>query len=273
LCTLRERRDDRAVTHLTHGWERDLDPGDTLLRRFVMASADRAETLSRLVGGRVHRTPAFSASDPASPVLFDNAAVLLQPPSSIDLGGVVGELLDWYPPERHFALLSAFATPDLTPHGLMLMGHPPFMFRPAGGTAPPPPPDLVIREVADEHDLRTFVETIVAAYPMPGAESAALADARVLDSGVRLFVGYVDGVAVGTAGAWVGDGLNDVEWVSSRSEYRRRGIGAALTWAATLAEPAFPAALIASDDGQAVYEAMGYVRLLRLTIWHRPPAA
>jgi hypothetical protein len=28
--------------------------------------------------------------------------------------------------------------------------------------------------------------------------------------------------------------------------------------------------LIASDDGQPVYQAMGYLRLMRLTMWHRP---
>jgi hypothetical protein len=31
-----------------------------------------------------------------------------------------------------------------------------------------------------------------------------------------------------------------------------------------------PAVLIASDDGQGVYESMGFVRLLRLTMWDRP---
>ncbi len=89
---------------------------------------------------------------------------------------------------------------------------------------------------------------------------------------IRLFVGDVDGVPVATSGARIGHGVNDVEWVSTRAGHRRRGIGAALTWAATLADPQLPAVLIASDDGQGVYEAMGFTRLLRLTMWHRPPA-
>jgi predicted GNAT family acetyltransferase len=77
---------------------------------------------------------------------------------------------------------------------------------------------------------------------------------------------------VATAGARLGHGLNDVEWVSTRPEVRGRGYGAALTWAATLVEPDLPAALLASDDGQPVYEQMGYLRIMRLTVWHRPPA-
>jgi hypothetical protein len=44
-----------------------------------------------------------------------------------------------------------------------------------------------------------------------------------------------------------------------------------VTWAATLVDPALPAVLIASDDGQGVYRAMGYIRVQRLTMWHRPP--
>jgi hypothetical protein len=259
------------MDHLTHGWEADLDAGDSLLRRFVLATADRGESVALMIGGQAVRTEAFSASDPASPVIFDNAAVLLQPPEYLDLNDAVHSILDFYPPERHFVLLSPFPTPDLSSFGLQLMGHPPFMYRPAGGQAPPVPTGLEIRDVVDAEGLATFLRTLVEAYPMPGGERSALGDTRVLEQPIRLFVGYLDGVPVATAGARIGHGVNDVEWVSTRLEARGRGIGAAITWAATLAEPTLPAVLIASDDGQPVYEAMGYVRLLRLTMWHRPP--
>jgi hypothetical protein len=53
---------------------------------------------------------------------------------------------------------------------------------------------------------------------------------------------------------------------------RGRGFGAAVTWAATLADPAKPAVLIASDPGRPVYERMGYLRLMRLTMWGGTPA-
>ena len=49
-------------------------------------------------------------------------------------------------------------------------------------------------------------------------------------------------------------------------------IGAAITWAATLADPTKPAVLIASDPGQPVYERMGYLRVMRLTMWGGAPA-
>lgn len=262
-----------AEEHLTHGWEPELASNDSLLRQYVLASADRNDFIAAVAGGRHFRWPDLAVADPASPVLFDNAAVLLQPPAYIDLVDAVQRTLASYPPERHFVLLSAWPTPDLSSSGLSLMGHPPLMLRPAGGGAPPPPRGLRISPVADQRTVDDFVRTLVEAYPMPDAADTALADESLLGGPVRLFVGYVDDQPVATSGARLGHGIVDVEWVSTLPSHRRCGIGAALTWAATLASPADPAMLISSDDGQPVYEAMGYLRLLRLTMWHRPPVA
>jgi hypothetical protein len=46
---------------------------------------------------------------------------------------------------------------------------------------------------------------------------------------------------------------------------RGKGFGAAITWAATLADSTMPAMLVASDLGRPVYERMGYVVLDRWT--------
>ena len=82
-----------------------------------------------------------------------------------------------------------------------------------------------------------------------------------------VFLGLVDGRPVATAMAHVAAGVNHVEFVSTRSDHRGRGIGAALTWAATVAEPTLPAVLISSDDGRGVYEALGYLSVVRWTLW------
>ncbi|MET9343436.1 hypothetical protein [Nonomuraea sp. NPDC003804] len=258
--------------HLTHGWEQDLDAGDSLVRRFVLANADRNAFVAAYAGGRAERWQDLAVADPASPVLFDNAAVLLAPPPYIDLADTLRRLLAFYPPERHFVFLSVWPTPDLSTAGLRLMGHPPLMLRPPGGSPPPLPDGLRIVPVTDRRGLADFVRTLVEAYPMPEAEGTVFGDARVLDGPIKLFVGYAGDRPVATSGSRLGHGIVDVEWVSTLPSHRGRGIGAAVTWAATFAEPYQPAMLIASDEGQPVYEAMGYLRLMRLTMWHRPPA-
>jgi hypothetical protein len=48
------------------------------------------------------------------------------------------------------------------------------------------------------------------------------------------------------------------------------GYGAALTWRATLTEAGLPAILLASDDGRPVYQRMGFLPLLRFTVWQHP---
>lgn len=256
--------------HLTHGWEPDTPAGDSLLRQYVLTNVDAAAHGARSAGGRVARWDDLAVADPASAVFFDNLAILLRPLPLTDLSGVVARLLDFYPPQRHFALLSPWPTPDLTAEGLELMGHPPLMVRPPGGQAPPPPVGLEIVPVSDVEQLASFVDVLVESFSMPQGTETVIAGSTFLDGPVRLFLGLVDGRAVATAGAREGHGIVDVDWVATLAAERGHGYGSALTWAATLCRPGRAAMLIASDDGQPVYQAMGFLRLLRLTLWHRP---
>src|SRR5689334_9041334 len=131
--------------HLMHGWEEDTPASDSLLRMFLEGTAARSEVLAKLVGGRAERRAGVALTDPGSAVFFDNAAVLLAPCDYLDKDAVIAALRDFYPPERGVMLFSAFPTWDLSEAGLMLMGHPPFMVRPAGGALPALPEGLEIR--------------------------------------------------------------------------------------------------------------------------------
>jgi len=73
---------------LTTGWEADLPIADTVLRRFVFAHADRLCRLAACTGGRTESWAGARLVDLASPVPFDNAAVLLRPPTAVDLATV-----------------------------------------------------------------------------------------------------------------------------------------------------------------------------------------
>jgi hypothetical protein len=253
---------------LFSGWAPDAPADDTLLRAFVCAQADRGTYLESRLGCPALRTDEVAAVDLGSPVLFDNMAVVLQPPTMADPRAIARAVLDFYPPDRPFVLFSAWPLGDLAPLGLSLMGHPPLMFRPAGGSAPPLPDGLHIEEVEDEDGAVVFGRTLLTAYPMAGDRTPGFAE-PMLGGPIRLFVGYDGDRPVATAGAVVDHGLNDVEWVATMRDVRGRGIGAALTWAATLADPSLPAALIASDDGFPTYQRMGYTSLLRTTLWFR----
>jgi ribosomal protein S18 acetylase RimI-like enzyme len=80
----------------------------------------------------------------------------------------------------------------------------------------------------------------------------------------------VDGRPVSVAASWVTGDLVDVVWVATLPQARRRGYGEALTWRAALTQAGLPAILLASDDGRPVYQRMGFLPLLRFTVWLHP---
>src|SRR5882672_10395951 len=127
-----------ASTALTTGWEADLPIADTVLRRFVFAHADRLCRLAACTGGRTESWAGARLVDLASPVPFDNAAVLLRPPTAVDLATVAARARSFFPAGRAWVLFSAWPTPDLSALGLRLVGHPPLMLRPAGPWPAPP---------------------------------------------------------------------------------------------------------------------------------------
>ena len=98
-------------------------------------------------------------------------------------------------------------------------------------------------------------------------EQRALHPSSLHVPGMRMFVGLADGRGMCGSTSIVAHGMNHVEWVATMPEARGRGYGAAITWAATLANDAIPAMLIASDMGRPVYERMGYVVLDRWTLF------
>ena len=140
------------------------------------------------------------------------------------------------------------------------------MVRGAGGTAPEPPPGISLVEVRDAAGLDIWDRVLAEGFPAPHSP----APPALLGGPARFWLAWADGEPVGTALSYVAHGVVDVEAVATLPGHRRRGIGAALTWAATLADPDLPAVLMASDDGVGVYREMGYLPVTRWTLWCRP---
>lgn len=137
-------------------------------------------------------------------------------------------------------------------------------------TAPPDagsdPPGLAIRRVRTIEDLRAFAAIAAANWEPPDPwvlrfyeRTAALLLAA--DAPRRLYLGTVAGTPVATAEASVGGGVIGLYNISTRPDFRRRGIGLAMTHA-PLAEAAgegYPTAILqAAEAGVGVYARLGF---------------
>lgn len=171
--------------------------------------------------------------------------------------------------ESPHVIFSPTRSDDLRPLGYELMGHPPLMFRPAGDPGRLPE-GIAIQELAEPGELDRWRDTMVAAYPMQGLDGVRWLGGGAVGGAFRFFLAERDGSPIATAAACVAAGVNLVTFVATMPEARGQGIGEAITWRATLADPTFPAMLIASDPGRPVYERMGYHALTRWTLWYRP---
>ena len=252
----------------------DTTDDEIWIRRALLAMADWSEYTARALGGGVQVWDDAHASDARSACPFFNNAVLRRPlePDSVD---DLVERLD-----RFFGigaggpwlLWSGWPTPELTPRGFLFWGEPPVMLRPPGGEPPPMPPELRIEEVHDAAGLLDHERVLTDGFPLSWVQPYrpnCLLDARVLGGPLRFWVGYAEGRPVSTSAASVHEETVAVFNIATLPEARGRGYGAALTWAATQAEPALPALLESSDLGRPIYERLGYRIVRRLSLWER----
>lgn len=250
--------------HLATGWEAGLET-DTLVRAGLEAWIADAVHVAHAMGGRVDDRGDVVLVDSGFPSLFTAMAFLRGP---VPADAVDEAVSGWFP--GAFAVNSPVPTADLRPLGLTLVGHPPFMVRPAGGE----PPDGLrpVEEVTDAAGIAEWERCLVEGFPLPVGDTpwtpGAVFDERVLGGDARHWVGRDDdGRVVACSASYVHAGVVEVTYVATLPEARGRGWGEAATWAATLADRSLPGALVASDDGRPVYERMGYLAVSRFTMW------
>jgi hypothetical protein len=266
-----------AVTdqvHLTTGWEPDGPVADTVLRRFVYAWAESLTGPVAAVGGRVQRRDGLVLGDLARPAAYYNGATLLRPPAPDEWEVLVGEVEESLlagPGSGDVFLWSAWPTPDLRRRGWLLEGHPPLLYRPAGGPLPPAG-DLEVRRVNDAAALADWERVAVEGYPFdyeapwrPGV----LFDERVLASPLRLWVGSINKRPVGAAASYVAHGLHVLALGVVLREARRRGYWQALLRTRLADLEGLPSASLFSDMSRAGAERNGFVPISRFTLWRR----
>ncbi|MGH3787438.1 MAG: GNAT family N-acetyltransferase [Pseudonocardiaceae bacterium] len=256
---------------LTTGWEPDLAAGDTLVRRAVLVHASWPVQVARGAGRPWRSGPAWAGGWIGDRGALTNPVVLVQPLTRPE--ETLREIGALFPPQVPYLLISAWPTPDLRPYGLALMGHPPLMVRFPSPRPDSSSPEADVREVKDVDELAVAERVLVEGFPMPELEPLKPGDLlgpTLLQSDTRVWLAWADGQPAAVAAAHRYAGITLVEYVATLPAARGRGAGTAVTWAATLADPAAPAVLIASDDGRPVYERLGYIAVERWTVWLRP---
>ena len=259
---------------LLAGWEHEAPDDDTLLRQFLSNWATSSESPVTAMGGRCLRRGDLVATSLGRPAGFLNNVTLLMPLDPSTLPETMSSIDDFFGSDRidEILLFSPWPTPDLRAFGWRLEGHPPLMLRPPGGRHPQRH-DLDIEEISETEGLREFHEVVVPGYPIDGmgdgARGLLLQEPVLAESRLRCWVGRRNGRPVSAVSVFVDSGINDVTLLATLPEERGKGYGEALMWRATLSSPQLPAMLLSSDLGRRVYQRMGYLPLMRFTVWQR----
>lgn len=260
---------------LETGYGDNTPEGDNLLNDFARGEATAFGALAAARGDRVvdHDGLQLTLLDSGSPAPYGNLAVPRRPLGESEWREAATVMHDFFAQQSGgpFIVFAAWPTPDLRPFGFGLIGHPPMMARPASPVEIPAIPGFEIREVHDAPSAQDWEAVLVHGYPVPELQpfrpGCFLRDGALAAAGWTHYLGILDARPVATASAFVDDRHVHVELVSALGDVRGRGIGYAVTAAATATRTDRPAMLIASDLGKPTYDRMGYVSLLRYTLW------
>lgn len=263
---------DPVEEWLEDGWSSSTPLGDTLVRRCVHALASATADPAIAMGARHQRSDVAVLTDLGRPAGYWNATTVLRPLSPQGWGGLLDQidaLSECADHARRLDLWSPFPTPDLRVRGWELSGHVPMMWRPPSPSPVADVPGLALRWVHSAPELVRWASTAIAAFPLDGVPTSVATSALLDHPGQHLVVAELDGEPVGVAAGLVTHGVDVVQLVGVEESARGRGIGAALTAAVGSLRPELPAVLLSSDDGRPVYERLGYLPLLRWTMWVR----
>jgi GNAT superfamily N-acetyltransferase len=192
-------------------------------------------TLARhCAGGDVRERPGVFAFTSGVPVSLFNGLIVTEPAPAEEVAAALDWLDErsssyraWVVPE-----LAAALTETLRAHGLELdpVSYPGMVLRPVPQA--PPPAEGVDVERADPSDLDEFLGVGVDGGTPPELARAIYSPAFAGDEQVQLFCARLDGRAVGTSVAIQSERASGIVAVGTLPSARRRGVGAALSWAA-----------------------------------------
>ena len=171
-----------------------------------------------------------------------------------------------------FILVDSWMALDLSGLGFSLGGIEPWYVR-----APAPLPEsslpegLLIERVASVSRLEQFERASLEGFGVVSPNDVAPfqihAAQSLEDPRLHCYIGWIEGCAVSVSMAYVGDEVVGVYGVATIQEFRRRGYGEAITWAAIGSDPSLPAVLEPTEIAAGLYRRMGFVEVGRLRKW------
>ena len=177
--------------HLTHGWEPDTPASDSLVRQFLEGTAAAGSSWPRPSAGGRRGNRRRDGRPRVARVLRQHRRVARAVRTAGPRRRSSAPSTSSIHAETDRARLLALSRRGIfRADGFELIGHPPFMVRPAGGESPRRGvAGLEIRRVETAEEAANFGRLLAEAYPMPGAEVSPLVRTPVLDGPLRLFNG------------------------------------------------------------------------------------
>jgi hypothetical protein len=260
------------------GWLADTPVADNLLRQFLHNQADLCDIIAGCFAGATARTPDVALAGSRCLVPYFNEALLLRPLASAD-DRVLDEIDDFYARTDAPAsvLLSAWPTPALEGRGWQLVGHPAFVVRTPGAPLRPAAvrsQTLEVRRATDPADMAAAERVMAEGYPMEEAigHPGSAMPASLAETEVSTRVAAVDGADVAVGMGYVAHGCVNLCGAATLPAARRTGAWGALVRARVQDGPELPAVAFTSDFSRPGFEHLGFVSVLRFTMWLRGPA-
>jgi hypothetical protein len=161
--------------------------------------------------------------------------------------------------------------------GLQFIYEMPEMTLAARAPERPLPSGAELRKVSSSAEIEDYWRIAAASYESLGFPPEAFGfytnHAGLLAPNVAAFIAYLDGEPVSIAMTIVSHGVAGIYWVGSLEQARGKGLGRAVTIAATNAGfdlSADVASLQASPMGKPIYAEMGYETIFDYRLWMSP---
>ena len=258
------------------GWLADTPISDNLLRQFLHNQAEVCEQIAEGFDGDVARSPELALAASRCVVPYFNEALLLRPLHS-DADELLDEIDRFYAGNdaRSWVLLSAWPTPPLKDRGWELVGHPAFVLRTPSALLRPATTrdemELDVRLASTSEDLAIAERIFVEGYPIEegiGRPGATL-PSSLADTGVTMRIASVDGVDVAVGMGNVAHGCVNLCGAATMPAARRTGAWGALVRARVEDGRDLPAVAFTSDYSRPGFEHLGFVSVVRFTMWAR----